>query len=176
MIKELKDIESVSKALHMDTVTMAYPVLEEKLSANLGIVLDKTFESAIVNLQQGKIESLSSSELRSVKHLKKQSQDLKDIIDERNQSILFAERILKKQQLEAVSSSSSYVDLRFLIPTSNICERLFSETGFSFIQRRMSVLPNQCRVPNVPSSQFFLMGYCDCERYSFQNPGLTKNH
>jgi hypothetical protein len=48
MIKELKDIKLVSKALQMDTVTMAsvrglfdaiakeYPVLEEKLSANLG--------------------------------------------------------------------------------------------------------------------------------------------
>jgi hypothetical protein len=73
--------------------------------------------------------------------LKKQSQDLKDITDERNQSIFFAEGILKKQKLEAVSSSSSYVDLKFLIPTSNICERLFSKAGFSFNQRRMSVLP-----------------------------------
>jgi hypothetical protein len=124
-----------------DAIAEEYPVLEEKLSANLGIVLDKTFESAIVKLQQGKIESLSSSVLRSVKHLKKQSQDLKDIADERNQSILFAERILKKQKLEAVSSLSSYVDLQFLIPTSNICERLFSKAGFSFNQRRMPVLP-----------------------------------
>ena len=84
---------------------------------------------------------LSSSELRSVKHLKKQFQDFEDITDERNQSISFAERILKKQKLEAVSSSSSYIDLRFLIPTSHICERLFSKAGFSFNQRRMSVLP-----------------------------------
>ena len=87
-------------------------------------------------------EHLSSSELRSVKHLKKQSQDFEDITDERNQSISFAERILKKQKLEAVSSLSSYVvDLRFLIPTTNICERLFSKARFSFNQRRMSVLP-----------------------------------
>jgi hypothetical protein len=65
MINELKHIELVSKALQMDTVTMAsvrglfdaiakeYPVLEEKLSANSGIVLDKTFESAIVKIATG---------------------------------------------------------------------------------------------------------------------------
>jgi hypothetical protein len=124
-----------------DAIAKEYPVLEEKLSANSEIVLDKTFESAIVKLQQGKIESLSSSELRSVKHLKIQSQDVEDITDEHNQSISFAERILKKQKIEEVISSSSYVDLRFLIPTSNICERLFSEAGFCFNERRMSVLP-----------------------------------
>ena len=63
MNQELKDMESVSKALQMDTITMAsvrslfdaiakeYPILEEKLSADEDIVLDKTFESAIFKVQ-----------------------------------------------------------------------------------------------------------------------------
>ena len=152
-MQELKDFESVTMALQRETTTMAevralfdaiakeYPIVEKRLAADADIVLDKNFESALVKLQVGKMDSLSSAEVRSVKHLKKSSEQEYSSEDENNHEISFADRILKRQKLEAQGSSTEYLDLRFLIPTSNICERLFSKAGNNFNERRMLILP-----------------------------------
>jgi hypothetical protein len=38
--------------------------------------------------------------------------------------------------------ASKYMDLRFIVPTSNMCERLFSEAGYGHNYRRMRSLPS----------------------------------
>ena len=40
----------------------------------------------------------------------------------------YAERVLKKQKLEQANADSSY-EVSFICPTSNIAERLFSQSG-----------------------------------------------
>ena len=50
-----------------------------------------------------------------------------------------AERALKRRRLE--SAHSVYLDLRFLLPTSNCCERLFSIAGHALSPRRRGMLP-----------------------------------
>ena len=37
--------------------------------------------------------------------------------------------------------NSQYLDLRFMVPTSNLCERLFSKAGYSLGNRRGNILP-----------------------------------
>ena len=39
------------------------------------------------------------------------------------------------------STSDTYVGTRYIIPTSNDCERLFSKVGYLLNDRRKSVLP-----------------------------------
>ena len=150
LLEELKDLESVSKTLQDDSTTMSdvrslfdavlesYPICEERLSPSAPIVLDKVFESALVQIQRGRSAELSPSQVRSVKHLQITANPPGNIDDK---SISFAERVLKKQKLQSHASTSEYMDMRFLIPTSNICERLFSKAGFTLNDRRMAILP-----------------------------------
>ena len=37
--------------------------------------------------------------------------------------------------------TSKYIDLRFLLATSNVCERLFSKAGYSLTDRRRAISP-----------------------------------
>ena len=39
------------------------------------------------------------------------------------------------------SSTSSYIDVRFIRPTGNKCERQFSVAGFAFTKNRQRLLP-----------------------------------
>ena len=85
-MQELKDFESATMALQRDTTTMAevramfdaiakeYPIVEKRLAADADIVLDRNFESTLVKLQEGKMDSLSSAEVRSMKHFEKSSE------------------------------------------------------------------------------------------------------
>ena len=50
------------------------------------------------------------------------------------------ERALKKQRLK-VAHSSSYMDTKFLLPTTNHVERLFSMSKRVFSSKRRSFLP-----------------------------------
>ena len=104
-------------------------------------MLDKNFEMAVVKIQQGKFDSLTPAEQCSVKHLTKEIKRVESR-SECDEQISFAERILKKQKMEVhAASNSEYIDLRFLIPSSNICERIFCKAGFSFSERRMAIVP-----------------------------------
>ena len=49
--------------------------------------------------------------------------------------------ILQKVKRPKSSVSSRYVDLRFIRPTSNICERLFSVSKFALPNYRKRILP-----------------------------------
>jgi hypothetical protein len=80
------------------------------------------------------------SEEQYVRHLKKlPKQNHESIESDCKKS--FADQVLKKQRLDKEGSPSEYLDLRFHIPTSNICEQLFSQAGFCFNSQRGSVLP-----------------------------------
>jgi hypothetical protein len=81
-----------------------------------------------------------SSEEQSVRHLKKLPKQNHESSDSNHKTSL-ADKAFKKQRLEKQGSPSEYLDLRFFIPTSNICEQLFSQAGFCFNNQRMSVLP-----------------------------------
>ena len=151
LIEELKDCETVTKALQSDSTTMAdvrtlfdaiskeYPATEKRLLADATIVSNKTFESAVVKIQQGNLDLLSHGEICAVDNLKKESDEETDEVSDPD--IGFAERALKRQKLKAQNSNLKYLDLRFLIPTSNICERLFSTAGYCLNQRRMAIQP-----------------------------------
>ncbi len=52
-----------------------------------------------------------------------------------------AERALKRRRLSAGETMDSYIDMRCIVPTSNMCERLFSKAGYTLNDRRQGTLP-----------------------------------
>jgi hypothetical protein len=152
ILKELEDFDSITKELQKETTTMAdmrvlfdaiaedYAIVKEKLAADAPIVSDKFFESALVKLQQGRKEVLNSAEERAVMGLKTLPGQKTQISDS-HENLSYAQRILKKQKLGISEDDFDYMDVRFLIPTSNICERLFSQAGFCLNERRLATLP-----------------------------------
>ncbi len=56
-----------------------------------------------------------------------------------DEGLSFAERLLKRSCVE--NAEVTFIDSRFLFPTSNICERLFSKAGYALSDRRRRIAP-----------------------------------
>ena len=54
-------------------------------------------------------------------------------------SIDFAATLLKKRKIE--KAGSQYMNVKFILPTSNLVERFFSSATYSFGDLRQSLLP-----------------------------------
>ncbi|KAG7338256.1 hypothetical protein IV203_014785 [Nitzschia inconspicua] len=66
-----------------------------------------------------------------------------------------AEKALKRLRLVSTTTSkSAFMDLHFIVPTSNMCERLFSEAGYGLNSRRMRTLPS-----NFETNKQNFLGY-----------------
>lgn len=65
-------------------------------------------------------------------------------------NVSFTDKDTEKREREDKGSGAEYSDTRFLVPTSNMVERLFCKAGYALNERRSGLLPNN------PESQFFL--------------------
>jgi len=146
-------LDSVTKALQNDGTSCAdvrilfdevikdFPETSARLSSSAKIVHQQEFESAIVKLQDKKMELLTTEEKKSIEHLKCKDSE---IITENNSvdSLSYAEQALKKRKINHEKAGSCYMDTRYIVPTSNMCERLFSKTGYALSDRRGNILPS----------------------------------
>lgn len=57
------------------------------------------------------------------------------------ESLSFPQRALKRQRRIDVEDKDKYGDTRFLLASSNICERLFSVAGLAYSDRRKNSNP-----------------------------------
>ena len=164
LLQQMEKLESVTKALQrndttisdvramFDAVVESYPETSGKLSSRAAIVHCAEFESAIVNLQRQNAAGLSYEEEESVKCLRVEKHPIEDVSSD---GLSFAERALKRQKCMNMEASHDYMDSRFCIPTSNLCERLFSRVGYALSQRRRGISPVNLE------SQLFLHFNCD---------------
>ena len=53
----------------------------------------------------------------------------------------FVERALKKRRLSVTKLNAQYLDTRFIVPHSNMCERFFSKAGYTMSDRRKLIQP-----------------------------------
>lgn len=53
----------------------------------------------------------------------------------------FAERVLKKARKDSDATISKHADTRFIVPTCNVCEKLFSFAGYALGDRGKGLLP-----------------------------------
>ncbi len=51
-----------------------------------------------------------------------------------------AERAIKKRRV-VTNARDGYMNTRFILPTSDICERLLSKAGYALNDRRKGILP-----------------------------------
>jgi hypothetical protein len=131
-----------------DEAIKLFPCLEQHCSVSSEIICDPHFERAVCKIQENQIygESLklTSAESKQVKHLKKHGEcqvpgddDLADF--EAPDQMAVALRRVKRSKIQA---ASDYIDLRFVRPTSNICERLFSVSKMALPDNRKRLLPS----------------------------------
>ena len=116
----------------LDGIIQLYPTMRDYLGPDAGIVHSKTFESAILKIQNDRADSLTLCEKKLVVNLK-----LSSIDGEPDAEAHFAETLLTKRK----GGSEQYIDTRFIQPTSNICKRFFSTAGYAFNDYRRSLLP-----------------------------------
>jgi hypothetical protein len=153
-LKTLKDFEKVTKALQSTDTTIAYVQrlfmaliskypeysLERKLGKTAEIICDPTFENAVVNIIEKK--RMTSTEKNTVRHLIVQRLDEEEKAtapsDDKEDIISLASRTKFVQEGE---SFDEYGDLRYILPTSNHVERLFSAAGRCMDDYRHRMLP-----------------------------------
>ena len=150
LLEQLKTLESVSKALQeertsisdvramFDAVIEEFPETTDRLTSSAAIVHSPLLESGIVKVQRGKNGALSREE-RSV--LFPFELACNATSTEGDDCLSFAQRALKRQKMAGWDNSNNYMDTRFLLPTSNICERLFSKCGHVLTNRRKGLMP-----------------------------------
>lgn len=142
--------ESVTKALQKDNTSLAdvralfdatideHPTTYCRLSSTADIVHCPWFESALVKVQRGMIAVLSIEEQVFMACFENESLSNDDVCDE---ELSFVERALKRQRCQREISPHKYMDTRFVLATSNICERLFSRMGYTMTDRRRGLTP-----------------------------------
>ena len=150
--KKYSQLDTVTKALQSDKISCAdvraifysvveeYPNTESPLASNLQIVHNPEFESGFLSCKTQTAASLTPSELLAVKKLKITTGIESTEAGSGIPSL--AERGLKKRRLNALTRCQ-YMDTRFLLPTSNLCEHLFSVAGYALGERRGRILPSK---------------------------------
>lgn len=147
--QELKHLESVTMAVQSESTTVhdvrvlfdavmeKYPETTTKLSSTANIIHSPVFETAIGKVQSGNEVIMSHEEKEALAALKITRQEEEGST---YTGLSFAEQALKRRKVSC-GGRTDYSDLRFLLPTSNICERLFSKAGHALNDRRKTMLP-----------------------------------
>jgi len=160
--KVTKELQSESMCLAkvrsiFDEVIVDFPETVERLAMDAHAVHSPTFENACVKILNRDVNSLSSDEIVAVRHLETDTTNSDDFCV--GNSIL--DRALKRKKIDP-----TYCDFRFLIPTSNVCERLFSKVKNAFGDRRQNVLPINCEAQVLLHANSFLW---DVDDQNFRN-------
>lgn len=160
LMKTLDKLKSVTKALQHQGMTLAdartlldgviesFPSLHSRLSTSSNLVDNLHFEAAIIKIQRGHERNLSFGELKAVQHLHRlESIGFEEPLEKPELS--FAQQLLKPCRRNTASEKSKYLDLRFILASSNICERVFSAAGYGIGPRRKRTL-----LQNIESQLF----------------------
>jgi hypothetical protein len=149
----LADFKSVTLALQSNTmslkdsealfvsITRSYPMFDFGSYIGLGanIVHAKDLESALIKIQVKTEDSLSFPEQRAVERLLIHASQ--PVEGKNDVELSFAERELKRQRQAELKSSTRCIDTRFVLPTSNLAERLFSQAKRVYNPHRRSLHP-----------------------------------
>ncbi|GMF11141.1 unnamed protein product [Phytophthora lilii] len=151
--EDLKNLESVSKKLQSATVSLLdvrvlfdhvmkhYPGTEAQLATTASLVKFLEFENGIVKVLASKERSLTRAERTAVSKLLKSGTSPSEEVRQETpipKKRSFAEAALAE---ENETAPQNQVDLRWIPPTSNDVERLFSRAGVVYSRIRRSLNP-----------------------------------
>lgn len=147
----LTNFESVTKALQaddcdfnlarnlLDETIKQYPDMSYYLAEDALITFSTAFESGIYKIIKGNEIEMTELEKKECTIFLNSGQE-KNI---REESIIMkrsiADTVLSKKEMCNNNLNSIYINLDWIVPTSNICERLFSIAGLVLNDRRMSM-------------------------------------
>ena len=152
LFKKLQQLDTVTKSLQSEKMTVSlvryifdevisrFPCTKHRLSTTARIVHNSDFENGIVKILEGRASELTSEE-------KKQTNcflipgGLSEFENISDTDSIF-ESACKKCKYDYVKNNRAYEDLRYILPTSNHCERLFSRAGYCMNSRRQAILPS----------------------------------
>jgi hAT family C-terminal dimerisation region len=154
----LADFKSVTIALQRMDMSMkesdvlfrsivdAYPEFgfEAYLGTDADIIHNKALEIAVIKIQSNKENTLTDREKESVEPLLLLPQERLQGVEAAceggdDEQLSFAERALKRQRLQESIECSKYINTSFLLPTSCVVERLFSQAKRVFSPHRRSL-------------------------------------
>lgn len=113
-----------------------FPETASRLIKNAQIVLNQHSETGEVKTIDGQHMQITVNEQNATRSLRKTC--VKEV--EPAAELSLAQGALKRRRLSA-SKKASYLDLRFTLPTSNVCVRLFSKAGHVLGDRRKRLIP-----------------------------------
>ena len=149
---KIKIFESVTKALQSEAIYLAsvrklfdetmkkIPDFDKEhryLCKNPSISKFPDFENAVVKILENREADLTDDEKEAVGALQLEG-EVNDEKENENPDD-FATTLLKKRQKTV--NKSHYLDLRFIIPTSDIIERFFSSAGYASNDLRQRLVP-----------------------------------
>ncbi|KAG7341354.1 hypothetical protein IV203_023305 [Nitzschia inconspicua] len=189
----LSDLQSVTKALQaenrtvldvrdlFDEVIKTYPQTKNRLGENASIIHDNVVESAVQKILKGSEEELTPDESVKVIGLRHESSTMEEETrtgEERDADagLSLAEKALKRRRLVSTTTSkSAFMDLHFIVPTSNMCERLFSEAGYGLNSRRMRTLQSNFETQMFLRTNKTFWGMADINRIVTQEKDDENN-
>jgi hypothetical protein len=153
IMEQLQDFEDVTKLLQtrsginlddvrglFDELMLKYPETSQYLSPDASIIHDPDFEEAIRKIIRGEVASLTDTEKEAVECFKLfPNANVPGAPSPEPQS--FAERALKKRKRQQAEDGTAYQSLKWVPPTSNEVERLFSRAKLTIGRLRASLLP-----------------------------------
>ena len=107
------------------------------LGSNARVIKSRHFESGVVKILEQRENDLALCEKIACARLKKIEGEPE--VETHSEDDDFASMILKKRT--KVTTSSGYLDLHFLLPTSNLLERFFSVAGLALTNLRQRLTP-----------------------------------
>ena len=108
-----------------DSVIETHPSTANRLACDAKIVLNPDSKSAIVKIQLNNIAKLTRTETESISILKKIEEN--HTFEADDSTGLSCVAYVSEETRMGQSYTAAYIDPRFLLPTSNLCECLFSK-------------------------------------------------
>lgn len=125
-----RDVTLLDARLLFDRIIAHHPEMKEYLSDDAAITHNSNFDSGICKILGGKLDDMSAKEVLACSRLQV-SGSQKLCNEEEDDDGFIPKRV--------ANGSSKYLDLRFIPPTSNDAERLFSVASryYSDVRQRM---------------------------------------
>lgn len=119
-----------------DTVIDDFEETSPRLSSSAPIIYSQMFESAVVKVQRNEVQSMTRKECAAIKKL--EIDDSTPTI-RNTEGLSYAEGALIRRQTDSQLAVLKYLDSRSVLPTSNVCERLSSKSGYAFSDRKFTL-------------------------------------
>ncbi|KAG6958822.1 hypothetical protein JG687_00009145 [Phytophthora cactorum] len=150
LLEELKAFESFSKKLQntdglslldvrdiFDALIAEHPGVEDYLGTEAGIVQQPEFENACVTVLVGTADSLTECQ-RSLLLPFAAPATTPPLVEDK--TLGFADRALEKRKLQC-EMPCEYPEIAVIPPTTNICERFFSQSKYVLGNDHQGLLP-----------------------------------